>query len=296
MSLEEENVEVFDAFEVGEESMLSTPTSYNEHFSAWLESTDMQEDEFSAVLYKMSGKHSNKNRVFCKRYNDEVPEPEEVGEIFGAGRYKVMITFPAMKSKDKKLKTYTFTLHDFYDRNKMGIEQPQQPQQPQQTSNTPEVYMSMMNQVFGMVQNMIQPMLANQQIQQPKFNPAEMMGEFMGSMMPTFGKMAEDQMSMITDMAKKQIGLPVVEASEEEESFLSSVLPMIKEFLPYLTEQNQATQAVTAKMVQQTKQYKMLKSNNALLGRLVQDLVKTEGEEKVKKLLEKLNLDKNVAN
>lgn len=280
--------QVYESFEVNNNENI--PLSYNEHFLGWLETTKFQDDEYTSYLYKMSGRHSNRNRELCGKYIDEIPEADFVGKEFGAGRYKVMVQFP---NKPGVIKTYTFTLHGNYDHH---TERHNNQNKIESGQNQSTDMMGIFTQVFAMVNTMMGNVLTQANNNNGNNNTSNASFEkVMSSMVTTMGgamkQITQDQLSMVNDISRQKLKLPAESTDNEEEAgFLAQIIPVIKQFLPAVLESTGVQKISSLKLLKSLPQYKKLVSNSRLLAKLLTSLRESEGEEKVVKMLETLSI------
>lgn len=268
----------------------------------WAIRENPENQSYLTYLYKFDHPSTGDAKVLCTRYENEIPDPHNIGIQFGSGRYLVLVSIPATPSHDSKVKALRVRLGPQYDSLKKQAEAGMLPGAPvpgaHAPGSSPYVMAAQAQGVNNLsqglelverVMGMILPLVAAQQSSKPDMS-AVMRGQYdlVSSMMK---RSLMDQQDMAKEVIRARIesGSTEDEDEDREQSMLEKLLPLIEKFLPMITAGGVQGQT-TAAMVRQLPQFAEVVGNRAELLRIINYLDTTQGPEQTDALLKALKI------
>ncbi len=282
-----------------ETTKASIPVSIFDDFSEWLQTTEAADDDFYCTVYQVKG-NSTKNRVYLEKYDGCIPEPDEIGNKYGTGKFKLYMKF---YNHPKLVKSYTINLHPRFGsgnwqnpntQNQLPQAQTQPNLQQLQPAQDPMQMMATMSGIFTSMMGAMAQLQGNQNNQQSPFDVTNMMDGIMNTMGKVIQRSASDQLQLVNDITRERANLPEVVETAEETSFINQILPVIQSLLPSFLGKPKQEIKPTIDMIKGLPQYQTLMKNNRLLVSLVGHLRETQGEDKTAEIIQTLQLDKKV--
>jgi hypothetical protein len=266
------------------------PANFYDAASQWVNTISGRDDTYSVTLYQYEQKSGNK-KALCGSWEDEIPTINDIGMMYGSGRYRMYITFPGNEDrKHNKINSYVFYIHAHYDKLR---------QKP--INNVPAIGSMGFDQAAGMdsafqmfqkVFAMILPIMSmGKQEQSPPMQ--EMLVENYRTMNEVMKANFLDQQKMYVDLMRDRADLGEVEPAETEETGMSALLktalPIIEGMFPNLKGNEQADIDIQ-NQVKQNPQFQALLKNRGDFQKVITHLDKSYGKKEVNQMLKNLEI------
>lgn len=241
-------------------------------------------------VYKYDNPSTGDNKVLCDRIDADIPDPHQVGIMYGAGRYMMIVAIPAGAQQAKNVRGLRFRLHARYDELRKnaaggGVPAPMfAPAAPAQSSLAEGIA------VVRSVLEMLKPILETKAIAAPAAPDVSKLLEGQYDMMAgVLRKSLDHSQELIAEVNKAKLENGPVTADGDEPDFLSKVMPLIEKFLPLILGGGGAA-ATTAAAIRAIPEVNKVIADRAELGRVVLWLDKTQGKEKTDRILAALKV------
>lgn len=231
----------------------------------WIAQENVEKQTVTATLYKFDDPNSGSEKKQVCKWTGDIPDSHTIGLKFGSGRYMFILTIPPGKKKDRRITSYRFRLHAYYDELRKGELNQELLSGPSPTRSPVPVPMQgngsdTTAQAFTMLKEVLAlflPLLTRQQTPQPS-NGHDLIGAY--SMMRQVMKdsLLENQ-QLLSDMQRKYMRMIPATAEKEEgiefadeekpKSMLEQFLPMLEKFVvPLLNKPPMVQQATLSGM------------------------------------------------
>lgn len=270
----------------------------------WVARENPEQVSYLTYLYKYDHPTTGDAKVLCTRYDNEIPDPHEIGLAFGSGRYLVMVNIPETAETTKKIRALRVRLGTHYDTLKKQAEaglipgfQPPGAMAPGAMAYPPAALarggmggvsegLELVERVLGM----FLPLIAAQQSTRPDMSA--MMQEQYGMISGVLKRSLADQQELARDVIRARVEAGKDEDEDEDEgegTMLERILPLIEKFVPLLTTPGPQASA-TAAMVRSVPQFAEVLKDRGELVRIIKYLDMTQGQAKTDAVLRSLKV------
>lgn len=241
-------------------------------------------------IYKYDNPTTGDNKVLCDRVDEDIPDPHQVGMMYGSGRYMMIVAIPDGTQQQKKVKGLRFRLHARYDELRKNAGSVVSMGAPPAAVPVPVNSMRDGLEMVKAVVEILRPMIDNRPAAAVSAGPditkiLESNYEMMAGMMR---RSLTDSQQMIQEVHKAKLesgGDPV----NDEPDFLARVMPLVQQFLPLILGGG-GTAATTAAIVRSIPEVKKVIGDRGELVRVVSWLDKSQGKEKTDRILAALRV------
>jgi hypothetical protein len=271
-----------------------------------------------AILYRFLNKATSGKMEQLNRFDGDIPSRHDIGLLYGAGNYYMILTRPGGKNQPRKATSYSFQLGDTYNEMKRQEDQRKVPafqgmpiyqQAPQQGANSQGsalkdafgMVQTMMVQMMGLIAPIINGALANKPQAQLPAPGAPDLGVYR-TINDLLKSQTKENISFYNEMAKGIINMGPGEtvATEEEPEvkkepdMLDKLLKVIEPFIPLLSQNNFAAKTAAAgfRAVPAVKQVIQDVTNKPDLAKgIVAYVVQKEGPEGARNVLKNMGIN-----
>lgn len=275
---------------------------YEASIEDWVLRNNLIKKTVTARVYKFDGLRQT-HRVHCGKFTGEVPDEDEIGRTFGAGKYSVIVN-ATDKTNQRRISEYKFTCAEVYDDIKNnpygfspGMQHAPNPMMFMGMGNPDKSFDKSMDAMAKMLA-MIMP-LVKQQNTQPQ-NVTDMIGDTYKMMTGIMKRSVLDQTQLINDMGRRQAGLDGVVENIEESTGMAGILAQLKPYVdslvpllvgqPNLIQRSQAQAAVQT--IKKHPEYKDFVRNRRLVSQLCKFIEEKHGKEAVQAVLKNFQISK----
>jgi len=260
--------------------------SFGASVQSWMDANSLDVNVANCYLYRID---QTGKRWLTDRYQGSIPDPADVGQKHGPGRYCMNIQVGRRSTTASMNIGPEFAAQVQTGANVLSPVTVQMP---------PGVHPGeQMRETFGLLRELLSimsPLISAQQKAAPPMDLSAMMSGTMDVLQEVMKKSMRNQMELVADVQRAQmsIGKPAtIDEGETAEgpTFVEKWLPLIEKFLPVLTGPAQAAK-VTADVIRGTAEYQELVSDRNRLALVVNALEESFGAEKIKKALVRLNI------
>lgn len=279
--------------------VMGVDSGFDRKLADWIAKANFEHLTVTVTLYKFDNADGGDAKQQCGQWENNIPDPHQIGLTYGAGRYLILTTFPRGQKQQRGIKGYRIRLHPHYDKL-------QQEHAAKAAGFGPGGYPPMMHHVVPPSKNpmtegldavaklvgIIAPLLIQKNsgggdIGAFMLNSYKSMSQLLKeSTMENIRNMNEAARLALADKAEEGENLS---GATEEPNTLERLAPLLAEYVPILLGQGKgATATVTA--LKQLPQYKKLLRNKSELDKVIDHLDKTLGTAKTDRLLAKLKV------
>lgn len=233
------------------------------------------------TLYKYDNPGNPDDKSFIERYvREDPPTEDEIGRAFGSGRYLLMLAMP--NGADTLCRTYRFRVNERYDK----IAYPQAAAVPQSFAPVEKGLTGI--QLIEIVERMMSRFIPLF-IRNPDPDIKKLLFQNYQDTAEILKKQNLSTIKALTELRESGDNMQGEEVPEKETSIIEQIAPFLQQFLPLLTGGGAKAEAASS-IVKATPQFAKIMQDRGQYKRLITHLDKTEGKEKVDKILSVLKL------
>jgi len=266
----------------------------------WLNKSKLLDESFVISLYRYDN-DTTRQKTFCNKYVDEIPNEHDIGMVHGGGKYITIlqVTLPDGKRKGT---TSTFKIDKRYDelsKNQNPYLNPGiHPYQPimQKPQNSISESLELVKSVMGMIMPLL--MIQKGNGKEKTDNPGEIMKEMYSGVNDTMKEMLLSNATMLNDIQKSKFTAdnPEIDMEESEEKGIMKILdvflPMIENLLPKILGPAPQAQRTIGKIKKMPGFDRVIKDTKTIKGLI--DFIETKhGVDVAKKVMSKFGLKVN---
>jgi hypothetical protein len=283
-----------------------TPPTYSERFKNFLDRHDLRERTPSFYLYKFNSQYGSSESFVAKWDGDLPPDEENIGLQFGGGKYRMVMTIPAIPAENVKgtTRTVTFSISDRFDDlaenplngKRRGPYIPGEMRELIREMKTNTSAPGDHQNPFDMMERMLSlllPLIAQNRQQGPDMG--QVMTNMYTNMQEVMKKQLIDNIGMYSQMTKAIAAgsLPIdePEIEEKEDTLIDKILPYVDQFLPKLLGSGPKAEA-TSSVIRSIPQFQTISKDRERLKTLISWLDQNHGPEKTNVVLKSLKLNR----
>lgn len=274
---------------------------YEASVEDWLLRNNLIKKSVVARVYKFDGIR-NTSRVHCGKFVDEVPDEDEIGRTFGAGKYSVILNANDSGGQ-RRISEYKFTCAEVYDEiknNPMGYNPAMgyNPMMGMMGMGSADRSFDKSMDAMAKMLAMIMP-LVRQQNTQPQ-NVTDMISDTYKMMTGIMKRSVLDQTQLINDMGRRNAGLDGVVENIEESTGMAGILAQLKPYVdslvplfvgqPNLIQKSQA--AATVQAIKKHPEYPQFVRNRKMVSQLCKFIEDKHGKKAVAAVLKNFQISK----
>ncbi len=262
---------------------------YDTSVKDWLLRNELINQETDLRVYKFQG-HNRLGRVYCGKYQDEIPDEDEIGRKYGSGKYECLLTV-SDKEGQRRITSSKFVIAEIYDDIRDEEQMKRYPANLNSGGGGSFREFDRMIDAMSKFMAVLSPLINNNN--NPDISSMMMKNyETMGTVMK---KSALDQQQMINDIQRSKLDLSEVVEDPDESTGLSnmiaSVSPWIEKLLPLILGGGAQSKAAVT-MVKAAPRFKEVVKNKRVLTGLIKFIGEKHGVSTVKRLLTELKIRK----
>lgn len=279
--------------ESGQPGKPTIHTASEKEFADYFERLEGENESWEIKLYRRHRKGKKAYTTFLRKYQDELPEEEDIGAEFGGGQF-LLVHYPGGGNRLEKSIWIDELWTKRLDENRRVTAGPPQPPAEFFQKNDPLEYFS------RMVNDMLKPMLSVMQMQQPPANNQtqnfDMVSRMFESMTESMAASLGKVQTAIIDKQLQKLDAPEPERHEtegERMSFIREVLEIAKEFGGQLLGANGIKGRLMEQVIKSDDRFKQLQDDPDLYDALYTEAVNDPeiGKDKADKLFRKLGFE-----
>lgn len=265
--------------------------SYLARINTFIAMAKADVSEATCYLYKYDNYTSGEAKSTIHKYEGgDIPDQDEVGKVWGSGRYLLVLGIPASGGRKALMRAYKFRINPVYDLQRTGS-QVQQIVPHDSGKNS-------MAEAFTMLQGLLAMLIPL--FQRPSESP-DMNKILMGNFDMFGGLMKKQMMENIELMNDYQRKLQLVregtdmrnddEGEEQAATIIDQIKPLLAEWLPKLIGGGREAKVVS-KIVKGSQMFKEIAKNQNMVRSLISYLDKEKGREEADKILSTLGMQR----
>ncbi len=233
-------------------------------------------------------------RVFVKKFVDHIPDEDEVGNLYGSGRYECMLQV-SDKNRKRHATSSKFTLHESYDE---AVKERKMRAYKEGMGNNQSMPYPPVNNFDNMIEGISKLMV----VLMPLFDrggksSSPDMSSFMlknyEMMQGVMKRSILDQQQNVNDIQRMSMGVPEVMDDIQETTGLMGVVnnlaPLVEKFLPLILGGGLASKTAVG-VVQAAPQYAEIIKSKRALNKMIGIIEKQHGKEAATKVLAEFKL------
>ena len=301
--------EDFQEGDKGVEDKATADSDLEARIDDWATQNNAENISPCATLYRFHDLLRGDEKSQVNYYKGNIPTRHEIGEMYGGGRYMLVLTRPPGVKQPRKSTSYRFTLHSSYDRLRAERAEKEaaamtgnrpaviiQDNGPRQSSTetfkeTFALMQGMMSNIFTMLSPLLNRAMEPRQIAGPSGNTAQDQIGVYAALKDILKTQTKADIDFFTEMKKGFMNMNPTETdtadpeeipAEEKKSLLERILAIAEPFIPMLA-QNTAQAKIAAAGIRAMPQVKaavkQITASPDLLQKIVSYVEKKEGRE-----------------
>jgi len=289
--------------EIRETNESTEELSFQDKLHGWVAREQYDLTSAQCHLYRFDHPTSGEDKALCAKWSNQIPDPHDVGLIYGSGRYLLLVTLPKTDKGIRPIKGYRFRLHPRYDdlaeRAKAAGTVPNLGGvtggsvtgfQPPATAPGPVADpLKYMAEVI----KLISPLIT---VRPQAADPSAMISETYKTMSGIMRQNLLDTQEMIGEVQRRRLtesGVADFDEGEDEEEpgIVEQIAPLLEKYVPMLLGRGVASAAVR-ETVKGLPVFKKLVRDNRELSRVIAFLDKSQGNDKTDAVLKALKINR----